>query len=474
MKPRTLAACVALVALVAPAQAGAQDTPPAPLSTPSPPPTRAEGVPIFAPILPTLSVTGPTEGEARFDAGLDIVRGLSERWDMSVRPSLGVKSNGGIGHILSIDDSANPSLAPAIVAGLTLSLIRLPGPDDEDARLDLVTQAFDTCWKRCGSSPPPVDAKDFCDAVKTDWRTGVLLGRCDTQPPPQPGGLDADVCSAPAGDPRRSRAASVVAYCDKPRDADRPYCDALAADDKLLASDPLRVTRVDQGALCEAGARMLKDDLDDKADYPEWLISIGGRYSPNLFEYLEPDIRDILSQRQVTRSDILVGLSVVWVSQGGPWSLEAPVMFASTWKPSVERARWCMPVGSVPRGGAGGLDVAESCQEATLYGPTHAVELEGRALLGYTDKTSGLWRAAFGPTVRYDLNAEEGEALEVGIELPVYVRLAEVESAYSGKYKGLLRVVPRLSLVPLDGWKPQGLLTIELLGDRTMFPRALE
>jgi hypothetical protein len=86
----------------------------------------------------------------------------------------------------------------------------------------------------------------------------------------------------------------------------------------------------------------------------------------------------------------------------------------------------------------------------------------------------GAVRFAAGPTFSYDLASTSAAPYQIGIQAPLYVRLAKNVAGYSSDYEGIVRLVPSFAVNHTDkGLTPVGTVTLELLGKRGMFGSSL-
>jgi hypothetical protein len=133
-----------------------------------------------------------------------------------------------------------------------------------------------------------------------------------------------------------------------------------------------------------------------------------------------------------------------------------------------------------------------------VFGPRRSWRLFTTAQVGYVSRPSGWWRASIGPLLGVQVTPEPvnlrdkvattlaaganlGKGLEdktlvtVGVMAPIYVNFARAPEEWVGEYKGLARVTPTFLAIHGDtGWDLRFLVTIDLLGQRTLFGRALD
>ncbi len=495
--PVVAAAAALAFALSTPAEA-------APVARPTP----AEGLSRIAPVLPTFTLSGATSGKGSIEVGADIIAGLSKSWDLSVAPSVSVASNAGSASLLA-HGSNSVSWNPAWQLELVATLIEL-GVDFRQEETKggsggrIRAEAHARCVAACDDLGPEYD-KTFCDGVSRQKQMTALLvtaRSCLSQT-----GLPED-CSRiePFTADVAKRAAARIARRALDCSVEQATCDGIRRDALLDAAEqtlkscgdakPLckwlgdRARRPDIGIFpasdsdpldfCPAGRTLLSSKFDtprrdDRGRFPRWTISAGLGYGANLYRYLDGPEGGSLSPSSKTRSSVTAGASLTYVQPGGGrLTLEVPVLFTSAWSASSTLARWCVPLGQVPREAPSvGSDPASSCDERPYGAPTHAGELWAAVLLGVVDKPDGLWRLSVGPTFAYPI---EGKAqYRVGIQAPVHVNLASFPREYTGSYRLLARIVPTVELFRDDaGTGVKGGVAVQLVGARNLFGRAMD
>lgn len=495
-----------LVALLSSTSVGAQ---------PASPP-RGQGYPRVAPVLPTLTLSGDTSGKAKIEAGADIITGLGAMWDISVAPALSLSSADGVAAVFSFDGDKPVTWNPSWRAKVTVSLLNLGLDDSHEATLGgpqrqrrIRAMAYAGCIAACADSLDPDRDKAFCDGLDQVQQQRALKHVLD-------GCLDglpqADECQSVAlvlervkqDFQRRSAELGIRCPNDQtkcaplireivsdvserfPRTCSEqdPVCKWLAKRAKMpdVAVEP--ASYQDNGNLCAMGKQLVleqydKPTRDDRGQFPKWTISAGVSYGANAFKYLEGDgaMSPTYTVSTSTKSSYTLGASLTYVQPtGGSLTFELPFLFDSAWSPSGTTAKWCTAIGQVKRDApATGIDEATSCDEQPVGGPTHQSELWAAALLGRVDKPKGLWRLSAGPTFAYRFDGAHKGQYRLGIQAPIYVNFANLDEKYTGKYKLLLRIVPEATLVHDEtGLRPKGGVTVQLLGARNLFGRALD
>jgi hypothetical protein len=133
---------------------------------------------------------------------------------------------------------------------------------------------------------------------------------------------------------------------------------------------------------------------------------------------------------------------------------------------AASKARWCTPAGSVIRADGSASDPAETCRELPLGDPVRTTTLAASAHLGVVGRDYA-WRAALGPTATFGLGGDR-TTFQIGIEAPFYLVRGSAE------FQGIVKVTPMVLLTrDASGVDDtQALLTITLLGARTLFETA--
>lgn len=478
------------------------------------PPTAAperQGFSRIAPILPTLTLSGVTSGKGAIEGGADIIKGLSEDWDLSIAPSASVASDGGTASLLSYgtDNAAtwNPKWQLKVVAsfidlGADTSLEATKGGTAGQIR----AAAYARCVAACDDVGPDND-KPFCDGLSQRRRENALASTAQACISHTGSGADctaiepfvADVekrasaritkraidCAAEpttCNDIRREALIDTATQTVKDCSDAKPLCKWLG--DRVAKGDISggMASDMDPADFCPAGKRMLSEKFDiplrdDRGRFPQRTISVGFGYGANLYKYLEGPRDGTLKTSSATKSSITAGASFTYVQpKGGSVTLELPVLFTSSWAESSTSAKWCATVGQVPRDAPSvGSDPAQSCQEQPYGAPTQTSEIWAAALLGAVDKRDGLWRISLGPTFAYQIEGKNKNQYRVGLQAPVHVNLASFSKEYTGSYKLLARVVPAVEISREgDVTGVQGGVAVQLLGARNLFGRALD
>ncbi|WP_437482238.1 hypothetical protein WME75_40405 [Sorangium sp. So ce1014] len=251
-------------------------------------------------------------------------------------------------------------------------------------------------------------------------------------------------------------------------------------------SNPDETAQAPIGSLrLSASFARLDFEGEGSSAYPPLVLYVGGAVGRTRFSYLGPgpERRDTslpptYEPRELTAVPWSVGASAVYVGGGGKKlapTIEGQIAFASRWTASTDTLEWCEPVGDVVRG----LDPvtqsttfapASRCKREVLGAPRQSQELTVAAHAGLVDKVaSATFRAAFGTRVAIALNDDAPADVRISLRAPVYVTLARAPEGT--KYRGLIRLMPALSVVRRSTGETDvgGMLEIGFLGQRAMF-----
>jgi hypothetical protein len=220
---------------------------------------------------------------------------------------------------------------------------------------------------------------------------------------------------------------------------------------------------VDALELCESGQRALAalDPTNQKAlPLPKRQVSFSFSAGRSAFRHLSQVGPEMLAPKSVKKPRFSASIGYVQYAPQERLSVELASTLASSYLTSSRKARWCTSVGAV--GGA----PADSCSELPLGDPTRSTSLSVAAFLGFVGDDYN-WRLAMGPTALLQFGGNE-VAYEAGFELPFYLVRA------SAGFSGVIRVAPA-ALLTRDAEGDEDtkvLLTLTLLGDRTLFDTA--
>src|SRR5260370_4187949 len=119
-------------------------------------------------------------------------------------------------------------------------------------------------------------------------------------------------------------------------------------------------------------------------------------------------------------------------------------------------------------------DDADICAYRAVGSPDRQTQLTASVHLGGITKPKANWRLSAGPIASHAFATNT--TTTIGIQTPMYLSFVNVTSdEYAGDYKGVVRLTPSLVVVHTSsGWDPQAFLTLEILGKRSLFLRALD
>lgn len=373
----------------------------------------------LVPIVPTLKVT-PSSGKSDLQIGIDILRGLSPSWDLHVLPSLNTSVDTGSGELLSFSKGKLSSEVPwTLSATVALSkLVTTPEIvthriSDRKAQLTAVRAAAGICLMRCSAGTITNDEQTFCQA--------------------NPGQSPDDLADL---DPAK--------LCDKGKLAFK-----LAFESSVpLAEDELREARM----------------------FPKWDISIGIEGGRSKMQYLEPQGDGAMmyseASRKATSARLAFALIYVEPQAGRGYTFELPLSAGYRSDAQQTTGHYCPVIGSV-----GGAPI-ETCADRPVGAPDKNFVANAAALLGIADTDHGSWRVAAGPAVDYKSTNNEVHA---DFEIPIYLNTTPL-IADKSQYQGIIRLTPTfgLSYDSKNGAAFEAVLTLDLLGQRNLFSRALD
>jgi hypothetical protein len=375
---------------------------------------EARGHGVVYPLLPTLKLSASTDDDARVQASIDILTSLSADWQLEVAPSASVAAPGGVADLFRVDDGKT-SGPKRWSAGISLSFVGWSR--DPYAGLSREQAQRDRAWAACR------------------------------------------------------------AHCAETQSADddgTTFCKDFGAQQSWPAS-------VDPSQLCKAGQEALHDVAGPVyppfGAHPSYVLAAGGAVSGATFDYFAAATSMALSPKSQSRTGGTAALSFTLVRQlfrRDGVTFELAAVYETRWRGSGTPVRICVPAGWLLG------NPAQSCEDGVLGAPTEAHRLFVAAEAGYVDihtdprdhnRPKSVWRFAAGPIVRWTSN---GGRLDVGAQLPVYLNL--VAAGGGGEvYKGIVRLTPTIVAVREgDTWRPLIALTLDLIGDRFLFPRGLD
>lgn len=384
-------------------------------------------------VLPDITLKGDNNGPAKATLGLTATLPYSQDADINVAAAFSTKTQDGVTQLLGIDSSgAHPADFGGEVSVAYVGLDPIASAFELQHRL--AGQQWDACEAQCTSSAPPTS---FCAVVHPELYT------------------------TPAGQAAVKKAQDTLASHGPRR---RP----LKRGDLL---PPELLCEPQEKAWAEAIA---KDPVtrDFRATSPALSASIAGRVGYTDYKWLGAGS---------TAGELARGEDRKW-----SWSVAARVMRRRGWKTgdgflavsrgfeaSTTTAKWCTPVGNVPRPDKSGSDAAETCRESPFGAPTESTTLQAGGFFGYFDERHSTFRASIGPIAKITFPAQGKATFEAGGALPIYFN-TNLMPDEKGVFKGIVRLTPRLVLTRDDDGKKavQFLVSLELLTGRSMFPMA--
>jgi len=457
-------------------------------------------------VLPGVTFEGGP-GKTKLELGLDILVGVAPEVDLRIAPKFQATASDGVSTIFSADN-AGFAAGGAWQLGGTFSIINLRSLKDLPHDLlpsSVQRDALVACIAECDASD--ANGKDaFCnEALKTARsdnakklapalqavtakkaavdaaQTTLLLAKAEVESATATEAAD----SSDRNQARKKKATDAakaalddlsMKHHELETERER-YDDAKAAAEAAL---PARFQEeLDPSKMCknaqEKHVEYSRIARDVRLQWPERVISFGillGQTRHKFLEIADPETMAYRLAKPRSYPKLSFGVSYLRIRKDVPITLEAAGRLDSTWESPSKTVEWCVPSVMVQRPGGGGLDEAKDCDEQTLGKPTVTRSLKASAYMGVVDpKTSG-WRLAVGPTLKYKFINKADDEYELGFEAPLYFRLAILKQSLSF----IARVTPSMVMTHAsDGTEDaKFLLTVAILGDRTMFPGALE
>ncbi len=420
-------------------------------------PQQAVSVPRVAPLVPTLQISGSTSSTTDLRVGFDYVRGLSDYWDMAITPVFATQTKNGATSLFTLKNAAIGVANPWFI-GLSLSFIDLspeldpnaPGAPASvrDAQAFAKSEAFNQCNLACRYDSPSRSDEE-CKAFDA-WEQE----RKNFEP---------EIAECAKSCEEKS--------CAKP---DSDNCRACAERCRGLVPDFAIKFSPDQ--MCKSGNALFRRKYDGlrrerRGRFPEWILSVGAAWGLSEHQYLDAVPTATMGDLAVvdkTKSDIRVAASATYVSTTSPLTVEWAAYLRSVFDDSLTTAQWCTPMVPVQdlKGGT-----AQTCKQLPQGAPENGQTLWTTILVGYVDKPDGPWRMAIGPVVSFDASSSSGA---IGAQAPFYLDLASVPG-FAGDFKFIVRITPAASYGVWGSTQVRQVgVTVELLTQRNLFPRALD
>lgn len=385
------------------------------------------------PIVPTIDLSGKTDGTGEAAIGGNIRIGVSQTRDFFLHPKASIASNDGFANLMKVAENRPSGESLPWRAGLSVGFVSLPeiqyslkGYESNDVYVNAALEGMDACIKKCVEKPAKDDEK-FCDNYKS---------------------LESE---------------------------------SLTPAQKAI--------EIGVNNLCPDGLSVYNNAIGNKGKlpqrYPPFLISFGGKLGRTQFEYLESTKEDgkVFTAEDEIKIPWNAGLSLAYVRSPGDatvssgsysFTFEAIANCGTNWTASKTIAEWTESQGRLKKGKDGdGQSIYRdltSSDKKPLGPPAENRELNAAIYLGGVNQRSGNFRFAAGFGARLVEN-EEADTLAsiLFLEAPFYWNFA---SDNKDNYKGLVRVAPAFQIVDNDDNKPNQvnfIITFSLLGQRLMF-----
>lgn len=418
------------------------------------------------PVVPLVKLEGSASGKATMTLSLDYIFGPSRETDIRISPTFQTTTSEGVATLLSANSNAMTAGA-AWQLGVTVTFTGLPsltGIPHEVATPAQRLEAANVCIDACTAADTSEICKNFRDERE---KAREQRGVADLEK--EAARLEKIASEAPAAAPDTvGKLLAAKAAKDKAEEANR----AAVVHARHETADT-----VSAHLFCPKGAATLaKIDTvsrDQALLYPSRIISVGVLLGESRFKYLGPAADPaLLTPASTSKPKLSFGLTYVRLPYEGPITIELPVRMDMSWESASRTARWCRPAGSVVRPDGSGSDPAEICDEQALGAPKRNMSVRGAFQFGYIHKQSGTWRLAVGPAAKYSVVTSGDNTYEVGLEAPLYLSMPLAKNGY----QGLIRVAPSMMITHANDGTDDSrfLLTVALLGDRSMFVGALQ
>jgi hypothetical protein len=389
---------------------------------------------------------GAISGKASVNVAWDGIFGTTIH-TFSFAPAFSITDRANTPFFTIGSSSATPDFgANSISAGLMIAYTYSPSTHDD---IKVITESrlqdqaiIDACKVHCGAAPLPLgdDNKPFCDqygAYMTQFRAGTL--------PVSP-------------DSARGWEVKVPDCPDFRKSADMKKRAAVLDNFAKGLRAYYRFPVLDVSAWGGGGGARFDYYLQTPATATYTSTSAWNPSGQFAFE--------LVSVPPVP-TDSLVGLSI-----------EIPLVYKSAYQASKTTGSACKALGTLASSPGSMLS---SCSPAEAIGaPRLGTNVTLEFYVGVVDRWNGIWRAALGGSYSHD----EVTGLDTwSIKLPFYVNGSVLTGSKNDSetkppvvtldYSGVVRLTPTFQTTPggqTPGWAM--LLSLELLGQRNLFPRA--
>jgi hypothetical protein len=242
---------------------------------------------------------------------------------------------------------------------------------------------------------------------------------------------------------------------------------ALADEVARKAVDELSAEQLCPSAIAE----LVAAERLDKLPLPLTQASFAFLIGKSQLSYLTPGVGGdpaVYSATSASKPHLSAGAAYTQYLPKRHLSFEIPARLDLEYQQQATVARWCTPAGEVARPMSADRDPAQVCSERALGAPSRALTAKAAAYFGVVGPKED-WRASVGPVA--SVSVESGDnPYQIGVEAPFYV------FRKSAGYSGLIRVTPSALLTRDRGGKEDAtfVITLALLGDRTLFAGALQ
>lgn len=427
----------------------------------------------WLPVLPTVRIAASTEGSARLSAGFDALTPIAGTgWDLRVSPGVELQTGDGrataFGARTDDDGGVSFSEARPWTGSLAFTLesrpeveVTLAGLSADEERL-LYNVYSIAAQMRCHRSCAGVQSQE-CNAI----RGRELAAYHDPE----------DICDA--GRDSFSSPASVdfgeamAWFVGQGRSDARDLCTSLCATTEgqgPRATNCARFAETNGDELCVPRDHdELLESPPSRFAPPSAALSLGASFGRTRFRYVEPVAQGSTVLVEADETEWSGGVAIygfALVGRTGPRdALAGPegwIAFDRRWTPADDTAEVCSEPGMVD------MDVARVCRQRHFGAPSATNMLNLTGGLTFVDGARLRWRSAINLELMLDL---DGSA-SIGVLTPVSFDLTRFGESYQGKYKGVVRLMPRFRFaVRGDGYADFNIaLLVEIRGTRALFP----
>lgn len=380
-------------------------------------------------LLPVFKLDAASTGKAKFKVGLGYTHALREFVDITVDGVYQTTTDEGVSQLFNFGEENVTTPDYQLGGALTISWLR-PFVGVTVQKSELNQRAFARCLATCTGPAIAEKNKAFCATAKA---VGAKL-------------------TAPITDLDPTKLSEDQMY--DLRDADGYDVDYCPDGGEVVATykPPAR---------------------DIAAVIPQMIASAGVLVGSTQSKFLVSDAADPMQLRPDDKRDnTFTGiLTAVYVTDD-LISLEVNAKFQSKVTPGSQKAKWCIPGGTVADGGV--MVPAEICDERPIGEPKRA-RVSELAVYGGTVSNSRSMRLSLGLFTSKEPTDNAADRRVYGLRIPLIFSTDILPGR--GIYKGVLRFTPTLSFVEnpaKDENDTRFFVTLEVFGSRSLFGSAID